>query len=57
MITGAPKDGKKYITFTADLQFPFSTGTIHITSSNGTVQPVIDPHYYEEDFGLSHSVR
>ncbi|KAF7303489.1 GMC oxidoreductase [Mycena indigotica] len=47
----APVAGKKYLTFTGNLHFPFSTGSIHITSSDPTVPPVIDPRYYEQDFG------
>jgi hypothetical protein len=50
-IPGAPKPGKKYLTFTGNLHFPLSTGSIHITSADPHVQPAIDPHYFEEDFG------
>ncbi|KAJ7787676.1 GMC oxidoreductase [Mycena olivaceomarginata] len=48
----APQPGKKYLTFTGNLHFPFSTGNIHISSTNPHVQPNIDPHYYEQDFDL-----
>ncbi|KAJ7061697.1 GMC oxidoreductase [Mycena amicta] len=48
----APQPGKKYLTFTGNLHFPFSTGSIHVTSNNPTEQPAIDPRYYEEDFDL-----
>ncbi|KAJ6595081.1 GMC oxidoreductase [Mycena vulgaris] len=48
----APQPGKKYITFTGNLHFPFSTGSIHIHSASPSVQPAIDPHYYEEDFDM-----
>ncbi|KAJ7872785.1 GMC oxidoreductase [Mycena olivaceomarginata] len=48
----APQPGKKYLTFTGNLHFPFSTGSIHISSTNPHVQPNIDPHYYEQDFDL-----
>ncbi|TDL20220.1 alcohol oxidase [Rickenella mellea] len=48
----APKEGKKYITFTGNLHFPFSMGSIHITSKNATAQPSIDPNYFNEDFDL-----
>ncbi|KAJ7432159.1 GMC oxidoreductase [Mycena latifolia] len=48
----APKAGKKYLTFTGNLHFPFSTGSIHITCANASAQPAIDPHYYEEEFDI-----
>ncbi|KAF7362949.1 GMC oxidoreductase [Mycena venus] len=48
----SPKPGKKYLTFTGNLHFPFSTGSIHIASVDPSVQPAIDPHYYEQDFDL-----
>ncbi|KAJ7090131.1 GMC oxidoreductase [Mycena epipterygia] len=48
----APKEGKKYLTFTGNLHFPFSTGSIHITSINPSLQPAINPHYYEQDFDM-----
>ncbi|KAF7375393.1 GMC oxidoreductase [Mycena sanguinolenta] len=48
----APEPGKKYITFTGNLHFPFSTGGIHIASTGPFVQPAIDPHYYEEEFDI-----
>jgi hypothetical protein len=55
-VAGAPQPGKKYLTFTGNLHFPFSTGNIHISSTNPHVQPNIDPHYYEQDFGLQEQV-
>ncbi|KAJ7443647.1 GMC oxidoreductase [Mycena galericulata] len=48
-----PQAGKKYLTFTGALHFPFSTGSIHAASSDPTVQPTIDPHYFEQDFDLT----
>jgi hypothetical protein len=48
---GAPKTGTKYMTFAGCLQFPFSTGSIHITSTDATVQPAIDGGYFSDDFG------
>ncbi|KAJ6617659.1 GMC oxidoreductase-domain-containing protein, partial [Mycena sp. CBHHK59/15] len=53
VVSCAPKDRKKYITFTGDLQFPFSTGSIHATSKDSGTQPLIDPNYYEQS--LTHS--
>ncbi|KAF9070237.1 glucose-methanol-choline oxidoreductase, partial [Rhodocollybia butyracea] len=47
-----PEAGKKYLSFAGCLQFPFSTGTIHITSTDATVQPAIDPGYFTDDFDL-----
>ncbi|KAJ7436903.1 GMC oxidoreductase [Mycena galericulata] len=48
-----PQAGKKYVTFTGALHFPFSTGSIHAASSDPTVQPTINPHYFEQDFDLT----
>ncbi|KAF8324046.1 alcohol oxidase [Clavulina sp. PMI_390] len=48
----APATGKKYLTFTADLQLPFSRGNIHITSTDYTVQPAINPNYFSQNFDL-----
>ncbi|KAJ7784188.1 GMC oxidoreductase [Mycena metata] len=48
----APQEGKKYLTFTGALHFPFSTGSIHVASANPTAQPAINPHYFEQDFDL-----
>ncbi|KAF8173186.1 GMC oxidoreductase [Mycena galopus ATCC 62051] len=48
----APQPGKKYLTFTGNLHFPFSTGSIHIASTNPLVQPNINPHYYEQDIDI-----
>ncbi|CAK5267131.1 unnamed protein product [Mycena citricolor] len=48
----APQPGKKYLTLTVNLHFPFSTGSIHIASSNASVQPAIDPGYFKDDFDL-----
>ncbi|KAJ6522467.1 alcohol oxidase [Mycena capillaripes] len=56
-IPGSPKPGRKYLTFTGNLHFPFSTGSIHIASVDPSVQPAIDPHYYEQDFDLQVMVR
>ncbi|KAF8158651.1 GMC oxidoreductase [Mycena galopus ATCC 62051] len=47
-----PEEGKKYMTLTGHLRFPFSTGSIHATSADPTAQPVIDPHYFEQDIDL-----
>ncbi|KAJ6451743.1 GMC oxidoreductase [Mycena sanguinolenta] len=46
-----PGEGKKYMTLTGHLRFPFSTGSIHATSADPTAQPLIDPHYFEQDIG------
>ncbi|KAJ6496059.1 GMC oxidoreductase [Mycena sanguinolenta] len=53
----APQPGKKYLTFTGNLHFPFSTGSIHITSTDPFAQPAIDPHYYEEEFDIQSLVN
>jgi len=48
----APAARKKYLTITVDLQLPFSRGSIHISSTNYTVQPTINPNYFVENFDL-----
>ncbi|KAJ7748191.1 hypothetical protein DFH07DRAFT_962268 [Mycena maculata] len=48
-----PQAGKKYLTFTGALHFPLSTGSIHAVSSDPTIQPAIDPHYFEQDLDLT----
>ncbi|KAJ7913769.1 GMC oxidoreductase [Mycena leptocephala] len=47
-----PVEGKKYMTLTGHLRFPFSTGSIHAVSADPTTQPAIDPHYFEQDIDL-----
>jgi len=47
-----PPEGKKHITFVVGLQIPFSRGSIHISSTNYTIQPAINPNYLAEDFDL-----
>ncbi|KAK6347476.1 hypothetical protein TWF718_005317 [Orbilia javanica] len=50
-----PEPGKKYATVFQMLQYPFSTGSIHIPPAVGVVSPtsddhpIIDPKYYEGD--------
>ncbi|KAI0029556.1 GMC oxidoreductase-domain-containing protein, partial [Vararia minispora EC-137] len=44
-----PECGKKYISLVGVLNRPFSRGTIHIASPDVLRQPIIDPHYFEED--------
>ncbi|KAJ7720548.1 alcohol oxidase [Mycena metata] len=51
-ISGTPMEGKKYMTLTRHLRFPFSTGNIHAVSADPTTQPAIDPHYFEQDIDL-----
>ncbi|KAJ6529535.1 GMC oxidoreductase [Mycena vulgaris] len=47
-----PVEGKKYMTLTGHLRFPFSTGSIHAASADPTAQPAIDPHYFEQGIDL-----
>ncbi|KAK6495101.1 hypothetical protein TWF481_003129 [Arthrobotrys musiformis] len=50
-----PEPGKKYGTVFQMLQYPFSTGSIHIppavggVSPTSDIHPIIDPKYYEGD--------
>ncbi|KAF3922797.1 hypothetical protein AA313_de0207849 [Arthrobotrys entomopaga] len=57
------EDGKRYGTMLQMLQYPFSTGNLHIpprpagkerTTSDD--KPVIDPRYYQEDGSIDHIV-
>jgi choline dehydrogenase-like flavoprotein len=43
---GAPKEGAAYYTNTIALQYPFSRGTAHISSSDPLAPPIIDPKYF-----------
>ncbi|KZP01246.1 GMC oxidoreductase [Calocera viscosa TUFC12733] len=47
-----PEEEKQYMTVLVALNHPFSRGTIHIASKNPDEQPVMDPHYFEDDFDL-----
>lgn len=51
--SGAPVAGKNYFTLLAAQQHLFSRGTIHITSSDPTVYPAIQPNYYSVPFDVS----
>ncbi|KJA23939.1 GMC oxidoreductase [Hypholoma sublateritium FD-334 SS-4] len=55
--TTLPEPGKKYITMSSFLNNPFSRGTVHIQSSDPLQAPAIDPHYFEEEHGVSASPR
>ncbi|PPR06211.1 hypothetical protein CVT26_005470 [Gymnopilus dilepis] len=48
----APEPGKSYVTPVVSWNHPISRGTIHAASNDATIQPVIDPHYLENDFDL-----
>ncbi|KAF9475232.1 alcohol oxidase [Pholiota conissans] len=47
-----PEPGKKYLTLVCLLNHPFSRGSIHIGSKDALQQPVLDPHYFEENYDL-----
>lgn len=47
-----PVPGKKYYTMAAAMNIAFSRGTVHVTTSDPTVQPAIDPHYFEEEIDM-----
>lgn len=49
---GAPKEGAAYFTNAIALQYPFSRGTAHITSSDASVNPSIDPKYLSNQADL-----
>ncbi|KAF9518736.1 GMC oxidoreductase [Hydnum rufescens UP504] len=51
-MASTPQAGKKYITFTVDLQSPFSRGSIHITSTDYKEQSAIDPRTLSQDLDL-----
>ncbi|KAF4602559.1 hypothetical protein EYR40_005772 [Pleurotus pulmonarius] len=48
-----PAPGKRYITFAAATNYNFSRGSVHCATSDPKVDPVIDPHYFEEEIGSS----
>ena len=47
----ATEPGKKYASMIQILQYPFSRGSIHISSRDASKQPVIDPAYYQGAHG------
>ncbi|KAI0280314.1 alcohol oxidase, partial [Russula aff. rugulosa BPL654] len=47
-----PDPKRKYATFMSFSNRPFSRGSIHIKSSNPLDYPVIDPHYFEEEYDI-----
>ncbi|KAF9475241.1 alcohol oxidase [Pholiota conissans] len=51
-VTAGPEPGKKYVSMMSLFNHPFSRGNIHIGSNNPLEHPVIDPHYFEEQYDL-----
>ncbi|KAH9980477.1 alcohol oxidase [Russula compacta] len=47
-----PEPEKKFASFMSFLNHPFSRGSIHINSNNPREHPVMDPHYFEEEYDL-----
>jgi len=47
-----PDPKRKYASFVSLLDQPFSRGSIHIKSNNALEHPVIDPHYFEEEYDI-----
>ncbi|KAJ7583024.1 hypothetical protein C8J56DRAFT_865422, partial [Mycena floridula] len=47
-----PEEGKKYVSVVTFSNYPFSRGSIHAISSDPSVEPALDPHYFEHDFDL-----
>ncbi|KAL4261427.1 GMC oxidoreductase family protein [Pleurotus pulmonarius] len=52
-----PAPGKRYITFAAATNYNFSRGSVHCATSDPKVDPVIDPHYFEEEIDIQTSVE
>lgn len=46
---GTPDYGKNYLTVVIAAMHPLSIGNVHITSSNISVQPVLNPRYLESE--------
>lgn len=44
--------GKKYATLLAGVMHPFARGSVHISSSNASAAPTIDPRYLSNAFDL-----
>lgn len=49
----APAANTTYTTFLAAQQHLLSRGSVHITSSNASVYPVVDPNYYSVPFDVA----
>jgi choline dehydrogenase-like flavoprotein len=47
-----PEAGKRYVTMLPMVNHPFSRGSIHARSTDPSVHPEIDPHYFESDIDL-----
>jgi len=47
-----PDPKRKYACFVSLPNQPFSRGSIHIKSGNPLEHPVIDPHYFEEEYDI-----
>lgn len=50
--SGAPLSNTTYVTFLAAQQHLLSRGTVHVTSSDATVYPTIQPNYFTAPFDL-----
>lgn len=48
---------KQHVTICFGLNCPFSRGTIHVETKDPLVQPVIDPHIFEERYDLDSMVE
>ncbi|KZP01248.1 GMC oxidoreductase [Calocera viscosa TUFC12733] len=47
-----PEPDKAYMTILSVLNHPFSRGSVHAASADCLAQPIIDPHYFEDDFDM-----
>lgn len=52
-MTDPPNPGAKHVSMSTTLNRPWSRGTIHAGSTDPLAQPLIDPHYFEQDIGAS----
>lgn len=52
VVRPVPDPNRKYATITSLTNHPLSRGSIHIKSNDPLERPVIDPHYFEEEYDI-----
>jgi choline dehydrogenase-like flavoprotein len=52
----APEENAKYVSALGVLNHPFSRGDVHIKSTNPEEYPVMDAHYFEDEFDMTNMI-
>ncbi|KAK1830441.1 hypothetical protein QBC39DRAFT_372852 [Podospora conica] len=53
---GAPLYGKQFFTLIAAVTHPLSRGSVHVTSSNISIPPTLNPNYLSNEYDISAAV-